>query len=126
MTSNSSLSAYSTRPQTGIISTLLDNLTDHANLAQESADAKVEYEALSQLLECKTSFQALTSLVEIGKLPEAVKACDHLNALLEGAPVYLSRTNVMVDIRVRQEIAYPPQLLTHVGLDEVQSSQGSS
>lgn len=89
-----------TGAQTGIISTLLDNLTNHANLAQESADAKVQYEALSQLLQCKTSFESLASLIEAGKLPEAVEACDHLNALLEGVPMNLSRTNVMMDVKV--------------------------
>ena len=75
-------------------------LTAHATLAQESTDAKVNHEALSHLIQYRSSFASLSSLVEAGKLPEAVRDCERLERLLEGMPVPLKQTDVMVDLKV--------------------------
>ncbi|KAF9466111.1 Centromere/kinetochore Zw10-domain-containing protein [Collybia nuda] len=93
-------------PSPGIISTLLGNLTSHARLAQEASDAQVKFEALSHLLRCKTSFQALTTLIQAGKLSEAAEACDHLNTLLEGTPTHLNQTGIMVDLKTKFRAAH--------------------
>jgi protein transport protein DSL1/ZW10 len=90
--------------QTGIISTLVRDLGRHAELAQESLDASVKYEAISHLQQCQASLKSLESLIEAGKLPDAVQAHVDMDSWFEQAPEPLSRTDVMLDAKVRQTL----------------------
>ncbi|KAF9815102.1 hypothetical protein IEO21_04799 [Rhodonia placenta] len=86
-------------PQSGLVPTLLGTLIQHGALAQESLDADVHSHALSRLLHCKDEYYMLESLVHEGRLPEAVKACQTLEAALQSLPEYLGRSSVIVDIK---------------------------
>ncbi|KAJ7446711.1 hypothetical protein FB451DRAFT_1291273 [Mycena latifolia] len=86
-------------PETGLVPSLVQSLTAHATLAQQSADATVRYEALSHLLRCRTEFGAVLSLVQQGKLPQAVEACVQFQQLFQDAPAHLHQTNVMLDLK---------------------------
>ncbi|KAJ7130610.1 hypothetical protein C8R44DRAFT_613672 [Mycena epipterygia] len=86
-------------PETGIIPTLVRSLTAHATLAQQSTDAHVRHETLSHLLRFRTEFSSVLSLVQMGKLPQAVEACGEFEQLLQAAPAHLHQTNVMLDLK---------------------------
>ncbi|KAF5373242.1 hypothetical protein D9615_007430 [Tricholomella constricta] len=94
-----SLSESVSNPETGLIPTLIDNLTKHAELAQEAMDTQVERDALSHLLKCKTTLNSLEGLIHAGRLPEAVDLCGEMESLLQGTPAHLNETNVMGDVR---------------------------
>ncbi|KAJ7696579.1 hypothetical protein B0H17DRAFT_1198090 [Mycena rosella] len=86
-------------PETGLVPTLVRSLTAHASLAQQSADATVRHETLSHLLRCRTEFGSVLSLVQLGKLPQAVEACGEFEQMFRDAPAHLHQTNVMVDLK---------------------------
>ncbi|KAJ7334235.1 hypothetical protein DFH08DRAFT_302683 [Mycena albidolilacea] len=86
-------------PETGLVPTLVRSLTAHATLAQESTDATVRHEALSHLLRCRKEFGSVLSLVQLGKLPQAIEACGVFDQVLHDAPVHLHQTNVMLDLK---------------------------
>ncbi|KAJ7759219.1 hypothetical protein B0H16DRAFT_1885130 [Mycena metata] len=92
-------------PQTGLIPTLVRSLTAHATLAQQSTDATVRHETLSHLLRCRTEFGSVLSLVQLGKLPQAVGACTEFEQLLRDAPAQLHQTNVMLDLKRKFQAA---------------------
>ncbi|KAF7356519.1 Dsl1-C domain-containing protein [Mycena venus] len=92
-------------PGTGLIPILVRSLTTHATLAQESADATVRHETLSHLLRCRAEFGSVLSLVQMGKLPQAVEACGKFDQLLQNAPAHLHQTNVMLDIKRKFQAA---------------------
>ncbi|KAF8075092.1 hypothetical protein FPV67DRAFT_1650064 [Lyophyllum atratum] len=85
--------------ETGLIPTLIGNLTKHARLAQESTDTRVQHEALSHLLKCRRAFKRLEGLVNEGKLSEAVKVCKEMESLLQEVPAPLNQSNIMGDVR---------------------------
>ncbi|KAJ7879914.1 hypothetical protein B0H14DRAFT_3082805 [Mycena olivaceomarginata] len=82
-------------PETGLVPTLVRSLTAHATLAQESTDATVRHEALSHLLRCRKEFGSVLSLVQLGKLPQAIEACGP----------HLHQTNVMLDLKRKFQAA---------------------
>ncbi|KAJ7091428.1 hypothetical protein B0H15DRAFT_778155 [Mycena belliarum] len=85
--------------QTGLISSFIRTMTAHASLAQQSADASICYQTLSHLLRSRTEYGTLLSLVQRGKLPQAVVACGEFEQLLQDAPAQLHQTNVMLDLK---------------------------
>ncbi|KAA1470237.1 hypothetical protein DENSPDRAFT_817768 [Dentipellis sp. KUC8613] len=84
-----------TDPETGLIPSLLNALTQHAALAQQALDAEVAAESLEHLLRCRTAFDELEGLVVEGRLPEAVEACHPLEKELCAAPTALSKSKVL-------------------------------
>ncbi|KAJ7623164.1 hypothetical protein FB45DRAFT_752778 [Roridomyces roridus] len=92
-------------PETGLIPTLIQSLTAHATLAQQSTDASLRHATLAQLLQCRTQFTSVTSLVQLGKLPQAVEACGKFEQLVEAAPTHLHQTNVMLDLKRKFQAA---------------------
>ncbi|KAJ7917487.1 hypothetical protein B0H13DRAFT_2231393 [Mycena leptocephala] len=92
-------------PETGLIPTLVQSLTTHATLAQESTDATVRHETLSHLLRCRKEFGGVLSLVQMGKLPEAVEACGEFDQVLRDAPAHLHQTNVILDLKRKFQAA---------------------
>ncbi|KAG6868072.1 hypothetical protein C0993_007805 [Termitomyces sp. T159_Od127] len=86
-------------PETGLIPSLVRTLIEHAQLAEQAADAHVEHEALSHFLACRTSLNSLENLVNDGKLSEAIEVCKEVETLLQAAPTYLDETHVMADVR---------------------------
>ncbi|KAJ6515056.1 hypothetical protein C8R47DRAFT_1206403 [Mycena vitilis] len=92
-------------PQTGVIPTLVRSLAAHGTLAQQSTDAAVRHETLSHLLRCRTEFGSVLSLVQMGKLPQAVEACGEFDELLRDAPAHLHQTNVMMDLKRKFQAA---------------------
>ncbi|KAJ7043699.1 hypothetical protein C8F04DRAFT_727558 [Mycena alexandri] len=92
-------------PETGLIPTLVRSLTAHATLAQQCTDATVRHETLSHLLRCRTEFGSVLSLVQLGKLPQAVGACTEFEQLLQDAPAQLHQTNVMLDLKRKFQAA---------------------
>ncbi|KAL0953809.1 hypothetical protein HGRIS_004990 [Hohenbuehelia grisea] len=91
--------------ETGFLPTLLRSLTEHSQLATESADASTNFEALSHLLRCKTQYVSLQSFVLSGKLPDAVKAGEELNRLIGDSPIALQKSQVMVDLKRKYRAA---------------------
>ncbi|KAJ6591472.1 hypothetical protein DFH09DRAFT_1273408 [Mycena vulgaris] len=92
-------------PEKGIVPALVRSLTAHASLAQQSADATVRHETLSHLLRCRTEFGSVLSLVQLGKLPQAVEACGEFEQLVQNAPAHLHQTNVMLDLKRKFQAA---------------------
>ncbi|KAJ6581607.1 hypothetical protein B0H19DRAFT_930561 [Mycena capillaripes] len=92
-------------PETGLVPTLIRSLTAHATLAQQSTDATVRHETLSHLLRCRTEFGSVLSLVQVGKLPQAVEACAEFDQRLQAAPAHLHQTNVMQDLKRKFQAA---------------------
>ncbi|KAJ7654458.1 hypothetical protein DFH06DRAFT_1298890 [Mycena polygramma] len=92
-------------PQTGVIPTLVRSLAAHGTLAQQSTDAAIRHETLSHLLRCRTEFGSVLSLVQMGKLPQAVEACGEFDELLRDAPAHLHQTNVMLDLKRKFQAA---------------------
>ncbi|KAJ7180742.1 hypothetical protein C8R46DRAFT_1211049 [Mycena filopes] len=92
-------------PETGLVPTLVRTLTAHATLAQQSTDATVRHETVSHLLRCRTEFGSVLSLVQLGKLPQAVDACSEFEQLLRDAPAHLHQTNVMLDLKRKFQAA---------------------
>lgn len=100
LTSNvDALSEGVSNPQTGIVPTLIRDLGRHAELAQESLDASVKYEAISHLQRCLVGLKSLESFIEAGKLPDAVQAQVDMDSWFEQAPVPLNQTDVMLDAK---------------------------
>ena len=86
--------------QTGIHPTLVKVLTKHSALRQNTSDADVAYKAFSNLLTCRNAYTALASFVQVGRLPEAMKAVEQLESLVVGVPEFLKQTPVIGDLKV--------------------------
>jgi protein transport protein DSL1/ZW10 len=91
---------YLWRPQSGLVPTLVKALTAHAALAQQSTNATTTHNALLHLQRCRSEFSTLSSLVQVGRLSEAVEASEGLDTLLDEAPMPLSQADVIHDIKV--------------------------
>ncbi|KAF7308440.1 Dsl1-C domain-containing protein [Mycena chlorophos] len=92
--------------ETGLIPTLVRSLTAHAALAQQATDAALRHESVLYLLRCRKAFTGVLSMVQLGKLPEAVVACggfeqEHLSAV----PVHLEQTTVFSDLKRKFQAA---------------------
>ncbi|KAF7309900.1 Dsl1-C domain-containing protein [Mycena indigotica] len=93
-------------PEAGIIPALVRSLTAHAVLAQQATNAAVQHEAVLYLLRCRKSFTGVLSLVQLGKLPEAVVACDEFEQEhLQFVPPHLSQTSVFADLKRKFQAA---------------------
>ncbi|EKM50623.1 uncharacterized protein PHACADRAFT_213522 [Phanerochaete carnosa HHB-10118-sp] len=88
-------------PQTGLVPTLVNTLTRHAALAQEAADAEAMSDALEYLARCKLEMQNLATLVEGGRLPEAVKRYRDIEHLLAQHQPSLIGADVYADLQRR-------------------------
>ena len=86
--------------QTGVHPTLVTVLTKHSALRQNTSNADVAYQALSNLLSCRNAYTALTSFVQVGRLPEAMKAVEHVESLVVDVPEFLKQTQVIGDLKV--------------------------
>ena len=87
--------------QSGLVPTLLATLTRHARLAQEALDTSVKRQNLVHLFGLKQKYDNLTTLAHQGHLPEAVGAAAALESELHASPEPLTRSTVMVELRVR-------------------------
>lgn len=99
------LSDKLSRPETGLIPTLLHSLTEHATLVQENTDANVLHDCLSHLLRCRTKLEYLDSLVNAGNLPDAVAASKEIEDLLTDVPLPLVHSDVLVDLKNKSRSA---------------------
>ena len=113
--------------QTGLSPTLIKVLTKHSALAQNTSNAEVVYKAFSNLLSCRDAYTALTSLVQLGRLPEAVKAVEHLESLVAGVPDFLKHTQIIEDLKVRPNPSCDASFLTSwsTAKDHFHQSSGS-
>ena len=87
--------------QSGLVPTLLATLTRHARLAQDALDASVKRRNLVYLHRLKQEYDNLSTLANQGRLQEAVCAASGLESELKDAPEPLTRSSVMVELRVR-------------------------
>ncbi|KAJ1306749.1 hypothetical protein OPQ81_007735 [Rhizoctonia solani] len=85
-------------PQTGLLPSVLTTLTAHSTLAQDTQDAKVLHNALVHLIRCRNEFKALSTLVEDGHLPAAVRKSEEAQSLIQSAPQPLGRSAVIKDL----------------------------
>ncbi|TEB33183.1 hypothetical protein FA13DRAFT_1730944 [Coprinellus micaceus] len=90
-------------PKSGLIPRTLDTLQKHALLAQETSDASIAAESLAHLLKCRQHYTSVMSLVQFGKLPEAVAAAMTLGELVGSAPIALERAAIMKDLKRKSE-----------------------
>jgi hypothetical protein len=79
---------------------LVNRLSTHSALAQALSDAEVAFECLEHLQRCRSAFWSLASLVDVGKLPDAVAMGRELEQLLDAAPTILARARVLEDLKV--------------------------
>lgn len=84
----------------GLLPTVLTTLSAHSTLAQATLDAQVLHNALVYLARCRDEFKALSTLVEDGHLPAAVRKADEAQSLVQSAPRPLERSAVMKDLLV--------------------------
>ena len=96
--------------KSGLIPRLVSTLASHAALAQQTADARAQHEALAHLLQCKNELRHLTRLVEKAELADATSASSSLEKCIEKAPEPLAKSEIMADIKVR--------LLRHVAVTQ--------
>jgi centromere/kinetochore protein ZW10 len=82
--------------QTGLHPKLVKVLTKHSALAQNTSNAEAVYHAFSKLLSYRNAYTA----VQVGRLPEAVKAVDHVESLDLGVPDFLEQTQIIEDLKV--------------------------
>ncbi|KAG9097061.1 hypothetical protein FS749_007121 [Ceratobasidium sp. UAMH 11750] len=85
-------------PQSGLLPTLLTTLATHSALAQRTSDAKVLETTVAYIARCRDEFKALSTLVEDGHLPAAVRKADEAQSLIQSAPRPLERSAVMSDL----------------------------
>ena len=97
--------------KTGLVPNLITSLTKHAALAQDATDAHVKRRSLSYLAECKSGLHNLTRLVQEGRLPDAMEACNALEDLLSRATPPLQQAGLLGDIKVRN--THLPETSTH-------------
>ena len=62
---------------------------------------QIIYNGFHYLLQCKDSFSLLTSLTQLGKLPEAMVAVQEIDHLIERMPIFVKDTQVAEDLKVR-------------------------
>ncbi|CAK5267741.1 unnamed protein product [Mycena citricolor] len=87
--------------ETGLIPKLIRTLTAHATLAQQSVDATYRHQTVAFLLRARGEFGSLLSLVQLGKLPQAIGACGEFERLLQAAPAHSNEMAVMADLKRR-------------------------
>ncbi|KAJ2919551.1 hypothetical protein MD484_g865, partial [Candolleomyces efflorescens] len=86
-------------PQSGLVSKTLQTLKAHAALSQKAADASVAADSLAHLLKCRQHYTSVMSLVQFGKLPEAVAASINLEGLVASSPDALQQAVIVKDMR---------------------------
>jgi centromere/kinetochore protein ZW10 len=57
-------------------------------------------DAISHVQRCQTGLKSFESLIDAGKLPDAVQAHVEMDTWFEQAPVSLNQTDVMLDAKV--------------------------
>lgn len=87
--------------QSGLVPKTLKTLKAHAALSQTAADAIVTADSLAHLLKCRQHYTSVMSLVQFGKLPEAVAASINLDGLVASSPDALQQAVIMKDMKVR-------------------------
>lgn len=87
--------------KTGLVPHLITDLTRHAALAQETADADVKQVAIAHLAQCRAAMQKLERLVKDGRLPDAMAECAEVESLLARLPAPLEDTPLLTDLKVR-------------------------
>ncbi|THH07395.1 hypothetical protein EW145_g3406 [Phellinidium pouzarii] len=93
------LSDELSNPETGLLPKLVVSLEAHSKLAQHASNARTVHDALSYLSKCSDGFEALTLLVNDGKLAEGVDSGEKVFKMLESAPEVLAKADVMVDMK---------------------------
>ncbi|KAH8833103.1 hypothetical protein DL96DRAFT_1584707 [Flagelloscypha sp. PMI_526] len=88
-------------PETGLVDSLLRNLSAHSTLSQDKTDVDSLHNALHQLSILRTSFNHLTELVSEGRLPQAVESIHKYENLLQALPSHIARSQVVLDLRQR-------------------------
>lgn len=81
-------------------------------------DARVHYEAVAYLLESRKQLDALTNLLQVGKLTEAVNASTQFESLLEAAPSPLPEIDVMRELKVCAVLTHSPVFITSLCIAE--------
>ena len=94
--------------QSGLVPSLVNALTSHAELAQDTADFRAQHLALSHLLKCREELRRCTCLVENAELAAAATACASLGAMIASVSEPLQQSEVMVDMQVRVIFALIP------------------
>ncbi|KAJ3511113.1 hypothetical protein NLJ89_g4287 [Agrocybe chaxingu] len=86
-------------PNTGFLPTLVETLSKHSSLAQETSDAEALDEGFSYLLRCRNVYSSLVSMILAGELPEGVTISAEVQQLLEEMPPSLTKTAVAEDLK---------------------------
>ncbi|PPQ64214.1 hypothetical protein CVT24_008590 [Panaeolus cyanescens] len=86
-------------PKTGLLPVLLQNLTEHSILQKRASDAQAISESLSYILRCRNLYSTVHSLVQEGRLPEAVSEGRQWDQLLQHLPEGLSGTAILADFK---------------------------
>ncbi|RXW23875.1 hypothetical protein EST38_g1968 [Candolleomyces aberdarensis] len=86
-------------PQSGLVPKTLQTLKAHAALSQAATDASVTADSLAHLLKCRQHYTSVMSLVQFGKLPEAVAASIDLDGLVGSSPEALQQAVIMKDMK---------------------------
>ncbi|KDN35071.1 hypothetical protein RSAG8_11909, partial [Rhizoctonia solani AG-8 WAC10335] len=91
-------SAKQIRDGLGLLPSVLTTLSAHSTLAQDAQDANILHAALIHLTQCRDEFKALSTLVEGGHLPTAVRKSEEAQSLIQSAPKPLERSAIMKDL----------------------------
>ena len=87
---------------------------------------QIIYDGFHYLLQCKDLFSLLTSLTQLGKLPEAMVVVQEIDHLIERMPIFVKDTQVAEDLKVRLPKLTLQFLGSFIFLAEVQCDQGPS
>ncbi|KAF9045658.1 hypothetical protein BDZ89DRAFT_1099474 [Hymenopellis radicata] len=88
-------------PESGLVPTLINTLTKHAALQQETAESNVLYDCLDHLFRFKAELTSLDALIRDGRLPQAVEAYRNMDKLVEEHPRPLASSEILVDLKTK-------------------------
>ena len=96
-----------------MLPSLLRSLKAHNELAQRTADARVTYDALAFLRQCREAFGALTDTVQQGRLEDGMKDADSVSILLDSASPSVAQAQLMSDMKVLVSTKYISRVMTN-------------
>ena len=90
--------------QSGLLPRLLAALQAHSELARSASNAYAIHDALEFLERCRTMLIKSEELLKEGRLPEAARNADDLQKFIHDAPPAVSRSLVMLEMKVRSPL----------------------
>lgn len=83
-----------------MVPVILRKLREHGDLAQRTLDTDIANQNLQHLLQCKKEYERVVSLLQDGRIPEALIGSEILHGLVDKCPSPLEKSRVLQELRV--------------------------